>query len=304
MAMKTTLTLILAFVLCSHLQAQEADTVKYWKKGGQAALNFSQVSLTNWIQGGENSLAINGFLNVFADYSRGKSIWTNHLDLAYGTLKSGDIGFRKSDDKIDFASKYGYQAANKWYYSVLLNFRSQFAKGYNYPNDSVIISKFLAPAYVSLGVGMDYIPIDFFSVSLSPATGRLIIVNDATLANAGAFGVDPAKYDTTGKLLKAGKKVKPQFGALLRITFGKDIFTNVNLKTKFELYSDYLDHPENLDVYWDVFLAMKINKWLAANLNTTLIYEDKTLITDKEGKTGPRTQFKEVFGVGLTYMFP
>jgi hypothetical protein len=78
--MKTVVTWMLAFGLCYYLQAQDADTVRYWKKGGQAALNFSQVSLTNWIQGGENSLAVNGFFNIFADYSRGKSIWTNHKD--------------------------------------------------------------------------------------------------------------------------------------------------------------------------------------------------------------------------------
>jgi hypothetical protein len=290
--MKNLITLIVMAVFLSPLSGQNADTVKFWKKGGQFALNFSQVSLTNWIQGGENSIAVNSFLNLYATYAKGKSIWDNKLDLAFGTVKSGDQGFRKSDDKIDFSSKYGFQAAKKWYYSALLNFRSQITAGYKYPDDSTIISKFLAPAYITAGIGIDYKPVDYFSAYFSPVTGRLVIVNDKVLSDAGAFGVD------------AGKKVKSGFGAALRIEFAKDIITNVNLKTKLELFSDYLDHPENIDVYWDVFIAMKINKWLAANLNTTLAYDSNTMITDKEGNTGPRTQFKEVFGVGLTYMFP
>lgn len=290
--MKKLIILIVLAAFLSPLSGQNADTIKYWKKGGQFALNFSQVSLTNWIQGGENSIAVNSFLNLYATYAKGKSIWDNKLDLAFGTVKSGDQGFRKSDDKIDFSSKYGILAAKKLYYSALLNFRSQFTAGYKYPDDSTIISKFLAPAYITAGIGIDYKPVDYFSVYFSPVTGRLLIVNDQVLSDAGAFGVEP------------GKKVKAGFGALLRIEFAKDIITNVNLKTKLELFSDYLDHPENLDVYWDVFIAMKINKWLAANLNTTLVYDSNTMITDKDGNTGPRTQFKEVFGVGLTYMFP
>jgi hypothetical protein len=291
--MKKIFTLLLMVFIIIIVTAQNpADTIKYWKKGGQFALNFSQVSLTNWMQGGENSIAINSFVNLFATYGKEKSKWDNKLDLAYGTVKTGDLKFRKSDDKIDFSSMYGYEAAKKWYYSALLNFKSQFTAGYNYPDDSTIISKFLAPAYTSIGIGMEYKPVDYFSLYLSPVTARFIIVNDKDLSDAGAFGVDP------------GKKVKPGLGALLRAEFAKDILQNVNLKTKLELFSDYMDHPENIDVFWDVFLAMKINKWLAANLNTTLVYDNNVMITDKDGNTGPRTQFKEVFGVGLTYMFP
>jgi hypothetical protein len=278
-------------ILLSGGFAQESQPAPAWKNGGKFALNFSQSSLTNWAPGGQNSLALNSFFNYFADYTKGKSLWENRLDLAYGLLKQGDEDIRKSDDKIDFSSKYGRQATKTWYYAALLNFKSQFSEGYNYPDDSTIISRFLAPGYLSIGVGMDWKPKDYFSFYLSPATARWIIVNDDKLSDAGAYGVDP------------GDKVRTEVGAMARLEFMKDIIKNVNLKSKLELFSNYLDQPQNIDVYWDNMFVMTINKYLSASLNLTLAYDDNLRITDKDGKTGPRTQFKEVLGIGFTYAF-
>jgi hypothetical protein len=285
------LSLIAMMILLSGGFAQESQPAPAWKNGGKFALNFSQSSLTNWAPGGQNSLALNSFFNYFADYTKGKSLWENRLDLAYGLLKQGDEDIRKSDDKIDFSSKYGRQATKTWYYAALLNFKSQFSEGYNYPDDSTIISRFLAPGYLSIGVGMDWKPKDYFSFYLSPATARWIIVNDDKLSDAGAYGVDP------------GDKVRTEVGAMARLEFMKDIIKNVNLKSKLELFSNYLDQPQNIDVYWDNMFVMTINKYLSASLNLTLAYDDNLRITDKDGKTGPRTQFKEVLGIGFTYAF-
>jgi len=70
--------------------------------------NVAQTSLTNWAAGGQNSIALNGFISLFANLKQGKSTWDNLLDIGYGLLKQGDDNFsRKTDDKIDFTSKYG-----------------------------------------------------------------------------------------------------------------------------------------------------------------------------------------------------
>ncbi|HNS16609.1 MAG TPA: DUF3078 domain-containing protein [Bacteroidales bacterium] len=291
--MKKRIPFVLAFVVLVFWgHAQNADTlVGPWKNGGKFALNFSQSSLTNWAPGGQNSLALNSFFNYFADYAKDKSLWENRLDLAYGFLKEGEADIRKSDDKIDFSSKYGMKATQKLYYAALLTFKSQFSEGYNYPDDSVVISRFLAPGYLTVGLGMDWKPVDYFSFFLSPATARWIIVTDDDLSNIGAYGVDP------------GDKVRTEVGAMARLEFLKDILKNVNLKSKLELFSNYLDQPQNVDVYWDNMFVMTINKYLSTSLNLTLAYDDNLRITDKDGKTGPRTQFKEVFGIGLTYGF-
>ncbi|MCK5838687.1 MAG: DUF3078 domain-containing protein [Bacteroidales bacterium] len=300
--MKKFILIALAMGFAHFTFSQEADTIKPWKTGANFSLTFSQTSLTNWSAGGENSLSSNGYINWFGDYKKGKSIWENRLDLAYGLTKQGTQDFRKNDDKIDLSSKYGLQAKEKWYYSVLFNFKSQFADGFDYLEDTtILLSGFLAPAYTSIGIGMDWKPKDYFSLYISPVTARWIIVNNQDLADMGAFGVDPAEYDDLGHVIKNGQKVKSEFGALLRAEFIRDIAKNVNLKTKLELFSNYLDKPQEIDVYWDIFLTMNINNWLAATLNTTLVYDADVMIMDKDGNIGPRTQFKEIFGIGLTY---
>jgi hypothetical protein len=277
----------------SGLMAQETaiDSVKTWKTGGNTGLSFTQTSLTNWAAGGENSLSTNAYLSVFANWARGKGAWDNTLDLAYGLLKQGDQDVRKSNDKIDLASKYGYKASDKWFYTALLNFKSQFTDGYKYPDDSTVISTFLAPGYVTASLGMDYKPNDKFSAFISPLTSKFTIVNDQTLADAGAYGVDP------------GEKLRSEFGGFVKVAYKTDLMENINLTTKADFFSNYLHNPQNIDVNWEVLIAMKVNKYITANLSTQLLYDDDINIVDKDGKVGPRTQFKEIFGVGFAYKF-
>ena len=293
---------MMLFSLISMGQS-EADTA--WKVGSNGSLSFAQSSFTNWSAGGDNTITFNGFFDLHANYEKGNKKWENLLTLAYGQTRVGEQDYRKSEDKIDFISFYGIKAAEKWYYSANLNFKSQFASGYDYPDEvdstRVKISNFLAPAYISAGLGMEYRPADYFSIYLSPATARWIIVNDQELANAGAFGVEAAEYDTLGKITKLGETLRFEFGAYARIMFVKDIAKNVNLSTKLELFSDYLENPENVDVNWDTMINLTINNWLAASFGLQTIYDDNTPITDKDGNTGPRTQIKQLLGVGLTY---
>ena len=118
--------LIIGILITGTANAQK-DTS--WVTGGTIGINFSQTSLTNWSAGGENSLAINSLVNVFAKYRKGKAAWDNSLDMGYGMLKAGEKDFRKNDDKIDLLSKFGYDATDqsKWFYTALFNFKSQFA---------------------------------------------------------------------------------------------------------------------------------------------------------------------------------
>ena len=287
------------------------DSLRIWKTGGIFNLAISQASLTNWAQGGENSLSATSMLHLFANYKKGNSSWDNTFDAAYGFLQSGSASLRKSDDKIEFTSKYGYKTSKNWNIAELVNFKSQFTQGYNYPNDSSVISNFLAPAYVLISTGMDYKPNDDFSFYMSPVTGRITLVNDQTLANAGAFGVEKATYDTSGKQLTAGKKVRYEFGALVSVKFKKEIAKNINIYTKADFFSDYFKNPQNIVVNWDVLISFKVNKWIAASINTTLIYDDNIPVpiyhnvngVSTQTGTGPRTQFKEILGIGFSHKF-
>lgn len=293
------------------LLAQTADSTDGWKKGGVINLGFTQTSLINWAAGGQNSMAINGLLSVYAHYKKGPNLWENYFDVGYGTIKQGkNAPWWKTDDKVDFTSKYGRKAfSESWYYAGLLNFKTQMAPGYNYPNDSVIISDLLAPAYLLVALGLDYHPSDNFTLFIAPVTSKTTIVNHQGLADAGSFGVEPAVYDTNGNIISEGANIRYEFGGYLRMFYKREIMKNINFQTKLDLFCNYLNNPQNIDVNWETLIAMKINKYLSANLTTHLIYDDDIdLILDNDGdavpdEIGPRVQFKEIFSIGLSYKF-
>ena len=254
------------------------------------------MSLSNWAGGGDNSVALNGFINLFANKKKDRVSWENALSMAYGLTQIGDQQLRKSDDRIELSSKYGYQlspTSDKLLFSSSMTFRSQFANGFDFPNDSVRISKFLAPGYLLISTGIDFKPASYFSIFFSPLTGKITIVNDDDLAAVGAFGVDP------------GEKSRFEFGSFLKLHFNKEIVKNVNLESKLDLFSNYSENPEDIDVNWETAFVMKINDFLSANLLTHLIYDKDVLfdvvendvVVDQED----RIQFKQVFGIGLTF---
>ncbi len=282
----------------TEMRTSSADSLDGWKKGVTAFINVSQTSLTNWTAGGQNSLSINSLINVYANYTKGKSNWDNSLDIGYGLLKQGkDADFIKTDDKIDLVSKYGYKAFGKWNYAALFNFKTQMTNGYNYPNDSVIISKFLAPGYILGALGLDYKPNDNFSAFIAPLTGKITLVNDQALADSGAFGVEP------------GNKSRSELGGYIRIAFQKDLIENVTFGTKIDLFSNYLNNPQNIDINWETLITLKANEYLSAILSTLLIYDDDIKIekdTNDDGvidSKGPSIQFKEVLSIGITLKF-
>lgn len=314
--MLSTITMLTAQVIEKELteaekllKTQSADTIFGWKTGGLFGANFTQASFNNWAAGGQNSIALNSILNVFANYTKNKTTWDNSLQLAYGFLKQDDQGVRKTDDKIDFMSKYGYKASKSWYYAGLLNFKTQFAEGFNFPDDSTVISDFLAPAYALAAIGMDYKPNAKLTAFISTFTARVTIVNNQKLANAGAFGVDAAEFDDVGILVKEGDKIRSEYGGYLRVIYKTDIMENISLESKLELFSNYSDEPTRIDVNWEVLVGFKVNKYISATIATQLIYDHDTQIAlDRNDDgiidgVGPRTQFKEVLGIGLSYKF-
>jgi len=299
---KITIVLSLALALTGINPAasgQDADTTQGWHKSGVFSLNMSQANFTNWAAGGQNSLALNGLVNLGANYRMGKSAWDNALIIGYGKMvqKGNDLGWMKTDDRIDFQSKYGREATEKWFYSGLMSFKTQMDNGYNYPDTDNKISGLLSPAYLLFSLGMDYKPNPNFSVFLSPLTSKNTIVMDDVLSMAGAFGVEP------------GKNFRPELGAYANIAYKKDeIVKNVNFMTKLDLFTNYLKNPQNIDISWEALLVLKVNEFISATVNTHLLYDDDILIKIDEGSEGApvlgkRAQFKEVIGVGFTYKF-
>lgn len=295
-----------------NLRAQSSDTVTGWKTGGVFGFNFSQASFTNWASGGQNSISLNALASVFANYKKGKSTWDNTLDVGYGLLQQGkNASVIKTDDKIDFSSKFGQAASKSWYYAALLNLKTQLTPGYNYPNDSFKISDFLAPAYLLGAIGMDYKPNDNFTAFIAPLTSKNTLVNNRLLANAGAFGVEKAVYDNAGNLVTPGANVRSEFGGYLKMVYKRTLMKekNISFVSKLDLFSNYLHNPQNIDVSWENIIGLKVTKYISATISTHMLYDDDIDIAvdnNSDGLVdvvGPRTQFKEVIGVGISYKF-
>lgn len=292
------------------LKGIAADTIRNWKFGGVVSFNGQQVSLTNWASGGTNSLSFGGIISLYARFKKGKDTWDNSIDLGYGVIRQGENKvWWKTDDKIQLTSKYGRQAFKKWYYTALGDFKTQFANGYNYPNDSVYISKFMAPAYGILALGFDYKPNDKFSLFIAPATGKFTIVNDDSLARHGAYGVQEEirDNDNGGKIVQHYKTHREELGAYLKMQFQTKVMENITFQTMLELFDNYLYKPENIDVNWTTLTTLKVNKFISATLTTQLIYDNDIqlmrTVGDRKGTVGPDVQFKQVLGVGFTYKF-
>ncbi len=262
---------------------------------GLASLNFSQAAFSNWASGGQNSLGLTSFFNLKANYRKGRNSWANTIDLGYGfdiLGKMSDAKYTKTNDKLELTSAYGYSLTkdNKWMLTVLMNFRTQFSAGYNYPDDSTVISNFMAPAYLLTGIGITYAPVKWFYLYLSPVSGRATFVLDKKLSDSGAFGV------------ARGKKMFAEGGPYLRADLTKDLSKTITLASTLELFTNYFKDFGNIDVNWSLLLTMKVNKWLAASLATQLVYDNNVKIkTAPTDEPVPHTQFKELFGLGLTY---
>ncbi len=291
------IVLLCSFLLLftGFLKAEEKpDSLKKWKKGGDFSFTFSQVSLSNWSAGGKNSMAGTFLVNAFANYKKEKSVWDNTLLLGYGLTKLGSDNAVKTEDRIYLTSKYGYSAGKSWYYSVLIDLKTQMTTGYQDPPENTIpISEMFAPAYMLFSVGMDYKPNDNFSLYLSPVTSKMTIVLDEALSESGAYGVDP------------GDKVRSEYGALIKSVYKKEnVLKNVDFFTRLDLFSNLGDEPQHIDVDWEARVNMKINSYLSAVFALNMLYDHDIKYVNSDGiEKGPRVQTKQLLGFGLNFKF-
>ena len=122
---------------------------------------------------------------------------------------------------------------------------------------------------------------------LSPATGKFTIVQDQTLADAGAFGVREARRDAAGRRIAGtGQTVRAEIGAYLNVRYRQTVLENVNYQTRLELYNDYFHNPLNTDVNWVNLVDFTVNDWISASLTTVLIYDDDIPVPLSSGLGG------------------
>jgi hypothetical protein len=272
------------------IKKDPADTfARTWKTGGLYGLNISQGSLSNWAAGGEDfTLAVNSLLSLYAYYKKDRYSWDNSFDFNLGYVKTTSLGGRKNDDRFDLLSKAGYLLNPKLGLAGLINIRSQFFKGYSFDDDQKIMtSNFFSPGYLLLSLGLDYKPVPELSIFLSPSSARWVIVRDTALSNKGMYGVEP------------GEKSNFEFGAFATINFLKSISPNMAYKARLDLFSNYLNNPQNIDLFMSNILSIKLSRILSATWGVDLIYDDDVKLFG-ENRSSPALQVKSLVGIGLS----
>ncbi len=275
-------------------KAADDTIVKTWKKGGQFSVNINQGSLSNWSAGGDKfSFSLNAFTNLFAFYKKDKHSWDNSLDLAYGIVNTTSLGSRKSSDRIDFLSKYGYELRPELNLAGLVNFRSQFAEGFAYlknaagGDSAALTSETFSPIYLLTSVGLDWKPKEQLSIFISPITARWVIVQNDALAPL--YGVPE------------NENAKQEFGAFLSANYKTTFKKKFGFKSKLDLFSNYKNNPQNIDIFFSNVLTAQITKYINFSFNVDIIYDDDTQNVNPE--KGPAPQILQLMGIGFAYNF-
>ncbi len=149
---------------------------KAWKFSGTVGLNAAATGLVNWSAGGKNNVNGVAYTRLRLIWHKDNFAWDTNLDTEYGLtwIDQEEDPLQKSSDKINFSTKFGWEFHKAWYLTVLGGFQSQYAVGRSYATGyDAIISKWLAPSYTDISVGIDWKPNDIFSVYLSPIAGRI-----------------------------------------------------------------------------------------------------------------------------------
>ena len=282
----------------------DADTV-YNKHETLINVQFSQVQLSQWAAGGQSSASLIAKLDQFWEYDGTTFGWDTELHAAFGLLHRPDENIiLKTDDRIELASKLGYRLKDKGALTALGSFRTQMAPGFaavnGVPDPSQVTSRFMAPGYLVVALGLDLKPTPTTTVFLAPFTSKSTYVMDDALSAAGMFGVTP------------GEQARHEVGGYIRFGLKEQVTENVTYAVRLDLFSNYLEEPEAVDIFSDHVLTLKVNDWLSTTLGLTLIYDkDVELllrepdpdIPGDEGEMGPGVQLKQILAVGLSLKF-
>ncbi|MEN8227221.1 MAG: DUF3078 domain-containing protein [Bacteroidota bacterium] len=277
----------------------------FWDYEFSSAITFNQTYLSNWAKGGESSLTtmLDMFGSATYNNKEANTQWINNMRLKFGTLVTEEKGLRKNNDLLEINSKFNRNASGKIGLSASFYFKNQIAKGYNYPNDSVIVSKFLNPASLTIGLGAEYKPFKNTTLNMAPLSYKNTFVLDTGLIDQTKHGIDQ------------NKRAKQELGTQIVLVNTITPMEDLKVTNRLRLFSNYLNKPENIDVDWEMLLDKKISWFFTIRLNLQLIYDDDIrftlydsddqpiLLPDGSPRKVAKAQFKEFVGLSLLFKF-
>ena len=268
-------------------------------------VQFSQVQLSQWAAGGQSSASLIAKVDQFWEYDGTDFGWDIEFHGAFGLLhRPDDQIILKTDDRIELATKLGRRLKEKGSLTALGSFRTQLAPGYatvnGLPDANQVTSRIMAPGYLVLALGVDTKPTKTTTIFLAPFTSKSTFVLDDSLSSQGLFGVLP------------GERSRHEVGGYVRVGLKEQVTENVTYAVRLDLFSNYLEEPEAIDIFTDHVLTLKVNSWLSTTLGLTLIYDKDVELVLREpnpdipgdlGDVGPGVQLKQILAVGLSLKF-
>lgn len=261
-------------------EAEKKLHVKKWSGGGRFTFLLNQSAYSNWISGGENAIAANIVVNYDFNYKKNDWKWDNKIITSYGSSYLEGQGYRKTDDRFEYNSVLAYNTGKSWYFSFFSNFITQYTRGFDYSSEPRRpVSTTFSPAYWSYGPGMFWRKNENYRINIAPATSRFTFVSKAF---SGQYGVEEGRTSVYGLGFNLSGFIKYK------------IIDNLTMENIVQIYSDYLDNPENVDINYQTNFLYNFNKYLSMNITLHII------IDDNAGKT---FQFRQLFGLGFNYNF-
>ncbi len=268
-----------------------------WKTKGKFSLLFNQSAFNfDWQGGGTSNVAGNAVVNYEFNYKKNNLTWYNKILADYGLsfLKNEDFA-RKTNDRIEINTRLGKRIGkHNWNYSFFANFLSQFDKGFRFETDSetdetirIEETHFFSPAFIQAGPGVLWKKSDDLNINIAPVTSRMIFVdkeftNVAGYVDGDYFGVD------------AGESTRFEFGGSIAANLKFSLSERISIENILNLYSNYIESPENIDIDYTLNLYLKVNRYVSFSFVFQSIYDDNA--------TGA-FQIRQVTGIGLDYKF-
>ncbi len=256
------------------------DTLKVtgWYPKAVAGINVSQLALSNWTQGGDNSLTWAVTFNGGIKYFSPKWEVKNHLKAAFGRSRLGGQDFRTNENELfleNILSRHYGWAVDPF---ISNSIRTSITTGFNYKKDPPEkIADFFDPGYVTQSLGFTYDKLAEFKTRLGLAVQEVFTnkyrqySNDSTTSKQEAFKLDTGVESVTSGHFEIAENMK--------------LKSSLRLFTRFESLNVW-------DVRWDNTLIAKVNSFLHVNLSYLVVYQKDQ---------SPDTQMKEALQLGFVY---
>ncbi len=252
-------------------------------------LSLNQTGFDNWVGGGNNTFDAMASLLYTHTYARNKFNLTYSLDSKYGMNVISGKTFKNIDYFIINVNS-GWAISKNWSYSASANLRSQWTKGFRSADDKTMISNFMSPGTLTLGVGLTYKVFNKaqnrtpFVMTINPISGSMLFVLSDTLSKQGMHGIP------------VGRHQKSSLGSNMRIDTNIPIAKGkLNYINYFYISTNYHD---NTYVEMQNTLQVRATKIFSVDLFCRTVYNELQVTPRNKA-----LQWNYKFGLGLSYVF-